>query len=171
MSALADSLRRARELYLDGRVHGATATDGWGRNGSARTDRYGLDLDGRLVFWEDLINDACDGVGQMEQEAWRLLDGCSPGGAFNLFADGARWVWNGEHVISMVYDCERRAAEIAAVIGKACVLAEAMPKPRKHRFTPVPVAAPAPNVAGVAIRSTAKDAGYVQDPEEERDDG
>ncbi len=172
MKALADSLRRVRELYLDGRVPGATATDGFGRPGSSRSDRYGCDLEGKLVFWIPLVQDACGGAEELILEAWRLLDGCSPGGSFDLFADGAKWEWDGDHGVGRVYECERRPAEIAAVVGKACVLAEAMPEPRRQRFTPSPVpVAPTPSAAVAVVRTMARDAGYVLDPEEERDDG
>lgn len=147
--------------------------DGFGRSGSSRSDGYGCDPEGKLVFWIPLVQDACGGVEELILEVWRLLDECSPGGSFDLFADGARWEWDGDHIIARVYDCERRSAEVAAVIGKACALAEAMPEVRRPRFTPppVPVEVPAPNVAVAVIRSVARDAGYMQDPEEERDDG
>lgn len=148
MKSLADSLRRARELYL------------------ARAHMLGP----QLVDQISLVQEACTGDAELVLAAWELLDQCAPGGSFATYADGGKVTGEGD-IVSVTYAYDRRPSEVAAIIGKACVLAEAMPEPRKQRFAPPPPTAPVPNVAVAAIRSMARDAGYVQDPEEERDDG
>jgi len=196
MSALADSLRRARELYLS-TEHLVCGIAGW-------------------VDWLELALEAAGGDRGLATRILELLDAVAPGEecatirlseekmtrwqrqleatgewpppdpstriyevgmVFDFFAQGS--IFLAEDSPEAKYQGQRcyrlhnrRTAEVAAVIGKACALAEAMPEPPKRRFTPlpVPVAAPVANVAVAVVRPMARDAGFVLDPEEERDD-
>lgn len=151
MSRLSDALRRARELYLAG--------------------AHPLLLAPPVVDQAGLLKAACDGDSELMLTAWTLLDQCAPGGSFSTYADGGRVKVEGD-VVAVTYFYDRRVSEVAAVIGKACALAEAMPREPLRRLSVVPPP-PAEVVQEPAVlpQRSRRYTGFVQDPEEEGRDG
>lgn len=97
---IVQALRRARELFLDG--------------------KHRL---GGLVMWPELIDEASDYDERLGGKMLKALDRCTPHPfTFLLFCDGAKAIANGDHT-GFVYDYDRKPEEITAVIGAACVKA------------------------------------------------
>lgn len=148
MSRLSEALRRARELYLAG--------------------AHTLLLAPPVVDQADLLKAACDGDSELMLTAWTLLDQCAPGCSFSTYADGGRVKVEGD-VVAVTYFYDRRVSEVAAVLGKACALAEAMPREPLRKLSVVPQLPPEVVQVPAAAppqRSRRFD-GFVQEPEEE----
>lgn len=93
-------LRTARELFLAGK-HRALG----------------------MVLIEDLLLAAAEGDRNLVDDALCALDACTPKPwTFGMYLDGAEAVSDGE-TVNFVYRYNRKPEEVAAVFGKACVIA------------------------------------------------
>lgn len=97
----AECLRKLREMYL------------------AKEHRTGC-----LVWLPELLTAAADGDANVAFEALEFLDKLSPGGSFGMWLDSPKMVTLEDETFEWQYHYDRKPHEVAALIGRACVMSE-----------------------------------------------